>query len=310
MKKITPPGTQLSRRNFLTISGTIPAALVTQISMSDATAQPAMPQTAIPHRHSIGLELYSVRDELARDLPNTLKTVAGFGYEVVEFYSPYFKWTLAYAKDVRAQLDDLGLRCYSTHNGFESFTPGDNIAHAIELNQILGARYIVLASAPGQTRGVDGWKHLCDQLTTAVDQLKPHGLSAGYHNHQAEWAKLENGQRILEVIAANTPKEFVLQLDVGTCEEAGADPIAWVNANPGRIKVMHCKDWAPNSSAGEKGYRVLFGEGVTPWKELMAAAQSVGGLEFFLIEQEGSRFSEFETAKRCLENWRAKFAKA
>ena len=263
----------------------------------------------MPHRHSIGLELYSVRDELARDLPNTLKTVASFGYEVVEFYSPYFKWTPAYAKDVRAQLDDLGLRCYSTHNGFESFTPGDNIAHAIELNQILGARYIVLASAPG-TSGVDGWKRLCDQLTTAVDQLKPHGLGAGYHNHQAEWAKLENGQRILEVIAANTPKEFVLQLDVGTCEEAGADPVAWVNANPGRIKVMHCKDWAPNSSAGEKGYRVLFGEGITPWKELMAAAQSVGGLEFFLIEQEGSRFSEFETAKRCLENWRAKFGKA
>src|SRR5947209_14605894 len=62
--------------------------------------------------------------------------------------------------------------------------------------------------------------------------------------------------------------------------------------------LFRSKDWAPGASAQDKGYRVLFGEGVTPWKELMAAAESVGGLEYFLIEQEGSRFSEFETADR------------
>ena len=253
-------------------------------------------------RPPIGLELYSVRDELGRDLPNTLRTVAKMGYKDVEFFSPYFKWTPPYAKEVRAQLDDLGLRCYSTHNGFESFTPGEKMAHAIELNQILGVRYVVLASAPGGTKGVDGWKNLCERITAAVEQLKPHGLKAGYHNHQAEWAKLENDQRIMELIAANTPKEFALQLDVGTCEEAGMDPVAWVKANPGRIKMMHLKDWAPGTGP-DKGYRVLFGEGVTPWKELLAAAESVGGAEFFLIEQEGSRYSEFDTAKRCLENF-------
>jgi sugar phosphate isomerase/epimerase len=310
MKHLFSPGAPLTRRTFLALSGVIPAAIAAQVSVSDASAQPAAPEPANAKRYPLGLELYSVRGELARDLPTTLKMVAGFGYEVVEFYSPYFKWTPAYTKDVRAQMDDLGLRCYSTHNGFDSFTPGENLAHAIELNQILGTRYVILASAPGRTSGVDGWKKLCEQLTAAVDQLKPHGLSAGYHNHQAEWAKLENGQRILEVIAANTPREFVLQLDVGTCEEAGADPVAWVKANPGRIKVMHLKDWAPSSHAGEKGYRVLFGEGVTPWKELVAAAESVGGIEYFLIEQEGSRFSELETAKRCLDNWKAMFGKA
>jgi len=223
---------------------------------------------------------------------------------VVEFYSPYFKWAPAYTKDVRAQMDDLGLRCYSTHNGFESFTPGENIAHAIELNQILGTRYVVLASAPGRTSGVDGWKKLCEQLTAAVEQLKPHGLNAGYHNHQAEWAKLENGQRIIEVIAANTPKEFVLQLDVGTCEEVGADPVAWVKANPGRINSIHCKDWAPGTPDDNKAYRVLFGEGVCPWAKIFDAAESVGGVEYYLIEQEGSRYPELETAQRCLDNWK------
>jgi sugar phosphate isomerase/epimerase len=101
----------------------------------------------------------------------------------------------------------------------------------------------------------------------------------------------------------------VLQLDVGTCEDAGADPVAWVKANPGRIKVMHLKDWAPGKKEDEKSYRVLFGEGVTPWKELLGAAESVGGLEYFLIEQEGSRFSEFETVKKCFDNWKTMFGK-
>jgi sugar phosphate isomerase/epimerase len=296
------PINSLSRRTFLGVT----AAMAGRVALNGVTAA----ETSEPKRIPIGLELYSVREELARDLPKTLKAVASMGYEVVEFYSPYFTWEAPYAKQVRAQMDDLNLRCLSTHNGFESFANEQNLAHAIELNQILGARYIVLASAPGETKGEDGWKQLCGKLTSAVDKLKPHGLGAGYHNHQAEWVKVENGQRIMEVIAANTPKEFALQLDVGTCEEAGADPVAWVKANPGRIKTMHLKEWAPSAQGQEKGYRALFGEGVTPWKELLSAAQSTGGAEYFLIEQEGSRYPEFETAKRCLDSWKAMFGRA
>ena len=73
-----------------------------------------------------------------------------------------------------------------------------------------------------------------------------------------------------------------------------------INANPGRIESLHPKDWAPGDKANKKGYRVLFGEGVAPWKDIIAAAESVGGVDFYLMEQEGSRFSEFETAERCL----------
>jgi sugar phosphate isomerase/epimerase len=302
----------ISRRNFLAISGAFPALIIARSASVGAFAAPAPATTPAKEakKYPIGLELYSVRNELMRDLPNTLKTVAKIGYEVVEFYSPYFNWSFPYAKDVRTQLDDLGLRCYSTHNHIESFTPGDTMGKAIELNQILGARQIVLASAPGSTKGLEGWKKLCEQLTTAVDLFKPHGLSAGFHNHQTEWAPLDGGQRIMDVIAANTPKDFILQFDVGTCIEAGADPIAWIKANPGRVKSVHLKDWAPGTRAQEKSYRVLFGEGVTPWKEIIAAIESIGGVEFYLLEQEGSRFSEFETAQRCLDNWKAMRAKA
>ncbi|MEY2881242.1 MAG: hypothetical protein RLZZ15_3622, partial [Verrucomicrobiota bacterium] len=298
------PSAALSRRNFLAVPAALAAgAMFSGRALRAATAATAATAAPAKKKIPIGIELYCVRGEMQKDLPGTLRRVAQIGYEVVEFYSPYFGWKFPYAKEVRTLLDDLGLRCYSTHNSLAALTPGETMARAIELNQILGARSIVLASA-GRVVGVEGWKKLCAQLTDASAQLAPHGLTAGFHNHASEWAKIDGELRIMDVIAANTPPEFTLQFDVGTCIEAGADPIAWIKANPGRIRSAHLKDWAPGKKEEEKGFRVLFGEGVTPWKEILAAAESVGGLEFYLMEQEGSRYSEFETAERCLATWK------
>jgi sugar phosphate isomerase/epimerase len=309
MEKNRPPLAPLSRRDFIAMSSLFPAAVVAGSAMYTGLVSPARAADApnpgvAGKKFPIGLELYSVRDALKRDLPDTLRTVAKIGYEVVEFYAPYFDWTPPKAKEVRTLMDGLGLRCFSTHNHMESFTPGVGMGHAIELNQILGARHLILASPPAGVESVAGWTRTCGQLTEAATQFKAHGLSAGFHNHRTEWKTLPGGQRVMDVIAANTPPEFVLQFDVGTCMEAGADPIAWIKANPGRIKSVHLKDWAPGEAAAEKGYRVLFGDGVSPWKDIFSAVESVGGVEFYLMEQEGSRFSEFETAQRCLETWK------
>lgn len=303
----TATSPSLSRRDFIALTGAVPAVLAAQSFAPRAFAAetPATPAAASgPKKYPIGLELYSVRTELMRNLPDTLRAVAKYGYEVVEFYAPYATWPLPFAKGVRTLLDDLGMRCYSTHNNFQSFTPGPTMDKAIELNQILGTRQMILSSAPGTAKGLEGWKDLCGKLSVASETLKTHGLSTGFHNHQTEWKPLENGQRIMDVLAANTPPEFTLQLDVGTCMEAGADPVAWIKANPGRIRSMHLKDWAPGDKTAEKSYRVLFGEGTTPWKEIIAIAESVGGIEFYLLEQEGSRYPEFETAQRSIELWK------
>ena len=249
----------------------------------------------------VGLELYSVRGEMAKDLPATVTAVAKMGYQVVEFYAPYYDWTLDYARQVRKLLDDLGIRCNSTHNGPSSFSAA-GMQKAIDLNKILGARFIVMASA-GSPATLDAWKHVAETLTAASEKFNAAGLRAGYHNHQTEFQMLD-GKRPIEVIAANTPKDFMLQLDVGTCVEVGGDPVAWIQANPGRIKSLHVKDWAPGTAAENKGYSVLFSEGVCPWPQIFAAAESVGGVEYYLIEQEGSRLGELETVRRCLETFK------
>lgn len=245
----------------------------------------------------VGLELYSVRDELKKDLPGTLHAVANMGYECVEFFAPYYDWTPEAAKNVRKQLDDLKLKCYSTHNGIESFSP-EGLGKAIELNKVLGSRYIVLAHPGDKIKTLDDWKRVVDVLNTANHRMGSEGLHPGYHNHDAEWKPID-GQKPIEVIAANTDKKIMLQLDVGTCVAAGSDPVAWIQKNPGRIKSLHLKEWSP-----EKHYRVLFGEGVAPWKEIFAAAESTGGVEYYLIEQEGSEYPELETAERCLVAYR------
>jgi sugar phosphate isomerase/epimerase len=282
------PLSSVSRRTFLAYSAILPWALKAHAASS------------IP----VGLELYSVRDELQKDPQGTVRAVAKMGYQGVEFYAPYFEWTESQAKEMKKLLDDLGIRCFSTHNDSEYFSK-ENLPKARDYNLILGSKYVVMASAQPKP-GIDGWKEVTDTLNSAAEQLAPSGLKPGYHNHQLEFtpsAELPMKTRPIEFIAKNTKPTIMLQLDVGTCIEAGSDPVAWIRANPGRIRSLHCKDWSPDAS---KGYKVLFGEGAANWKSIFAAAESVGGVEYYLVEQEGSRFSELETAQKCLAEFRAK----
>jgi sugar phosphate isomerase/epimerase len=272
-----------SRRSFLALSAVLPWSLR------------AFASTSIP----VGLELYSVRNALKDDPMGTVRAVAQMGYQVVEFYAPYFDWTDTQTKDMKKLLDDLGIRCLSTHNSSSYFSP-ESLKRAREMNLVLGSKYVVMSSSQPKP-GLDGWKEVADTLNSAADQLEPAGLKAGYHNHQLEFTPVE-GKRPIEILAKNTKSSVVLQLDVGTCLEAGSDPVAWIRANPGRIRSIHCKDWSPDPG---KGYTVLLGEGAADWKNIFAAAESVGGVEYYLVEQEGSRFPEFDTAKKCLQTFRS-----
>jgi sugar phosphate isomerase/epimerase len=272
-----------TRRAFLGLSAMLPFAWSTR-ALGKTTSIP------------IGLEMYSVRDPLKQDEKGTVRAVAQMGYQGLEFYAPYYEWTEAQAKDMRKLLDDLGIRCFSTHNESDYLKP-DKIARTRDINGILGSKYVVVASVP-EISNLDGWKQVADLLNAADDQLKTAGMHSGYHNHQPEFKQLD-GKMPMQVLAANTHHDIMLQLDVGTCLSDGVDPVTWIKANPGRIRSLHLKDWSP-----EKGYQVLFGEGIGKWPEIFAAAESVGGVEYYLMEQEGSRLGEMESAKVCLESYK------
>src|SRR5579872_1972055 len=122
-----------SRRSFLATSAVLPWAF-----RSVAFGVPA--SKAIP----VGLELYSVREELKKDPEGTVRAVAKMGYQDVEFYAPYFEWTEAQVRSMRKVMDDAGIHCYSTHND-EDFFSAKNIERARDFNKVLGSRYMVQA---------------------------------------------------------------------------------------------------------------------------------------------------------------------
>jgi sugar phosphate isomerase/epimerase len=274
----------LSRRSFLALSATLPFALRSRAAVEN-----------IP----MGIELYSVRNALKQDPEGTVRAVAQLGYQGVEFFSPYFEWTEAQTKQMRKLLDELGIRCFSTHND-SSYVAKDKVSRARDMNLILGSKYVVVASAK-PAAGPDGWNAVADLLNSAAAELEPAGLKTGYHNHELEFTPVD-GRRPIETLAQKTKPSVMLQLDVGTCVEAGSDPVAWIRSNPRRIHSIHCKDWSPEPG---KGYTVLFGEGVAKWKDIFAAAESVGGVEYYLMEQEGSRLSEVDTVRECLKSYHA-----
>src|SRR6202165_3641996 len=159
----------LSRRSFLALSAMLPWSFR------------AYRSTTIP----VGLELYSVRNALKDDPMGTVRAVAQMGYQGVEFYAPYFEWSESQTKQMRKLLDDLGIRCFSTHND-SSYLNAENIHRTSDMNLTLGSKYVVMASAEPKP-GPDGWKAVADALNFAADRIEPSGLKAGYHNHQREF---------------------------------------------------------------------------------------------------------------------------
>src|SRR5947209_13371875 len=145
----------VSRRTALSLLAATPLALRTAYAAK---------------RVPIGIEVYSVREEFKKDEVSTLQGLSKMGYEGVEFHGMYFDWTPDHAKEIRKRLDDLGMKCYSTHNNLKSFS-GDGLQKAMELNKILGARYIVQAS-PGKVNTIDGWKHFVVTLNIVNEEMK------------------------------------------------------------------------------------------------------------------------------------------
>src|SRR5437016_14080818 len=136
----------ISRRTFLAFSATLPFAWRARAASS------------IP----VGLELYSVRKELQRDPQATVRAVAKMGYQCVEFYAPYFQWSEDETKQMRKLLDDLGIRCFPTHNDSSS-TTAENITRARDKNLILRCQYVAMASTQ-HGPGPGGMKTVPDPL--------------------------------------------------------------------------------------------------------------------------------------------------
>lgn len=226
----------------------------------------------------VALQLYSVRNHCKKDFDNTLEQVSAMGYEAVEF-AGYYKYSGDPA-GLKKKLDSLNLKVAGSHVGANLITP-ERIERFVEFHTTIGCAYAIVPH-DGRMYSPDHYKKFADYMIGAAERLKPHGICTGYHNHAKEFGKVD-GKTYWEHFADSTPKEMVLQQDVGWTTHAGQDPVAFIKKYPGRTKTTHFK---PTVVRGDQGKQPILGKDSVKWPEIIEACYDVGGTDWFIVEQE------------------------
>ncbi|HEY3221890.1 MAG TPA: sugar phosphate isomerase/epimerase [Gemmatimonadales bacterium] len=220
----------------------------------------------------VGLQLYTVRDQMEADFEGTLAHVAEIGYKEVEF-ARYFDHSPA---DVKAILDRHGLSAPSTHIGLGEI---DEWKKALDTAKAIGHDYIVVPWIPAEKRKtLDDWKKVADVFNRAAQMAKDAGLQFAYHNHDFEFPKVE-GQVPYDVLLQNTdPKLVQLEIDLYWITKGGQDPLSYFARWPGRVPLVHVKD-----SAGAPEHKMVdVGQGKIDWKRIFAKRDQAGIKHFFV----------------------------
>ena len=242
----------------------------------------------------IGLQLYAVRDECAKDFPGTLSAVADMGYAGVEFAGYYGRT----AEQVRALLDERGLKCCGTHTRLDALQ-GAELERTLAYNVALGSPYVVVPILPEDLRrSRAGWEEGARALSAIAQQVQAHGLRAGYHNHRYEFEPVEGIVPWDLIFGDPANASLLMQLDMGHALEAGADPLAVLNRYPGRATTVHMAEHSASDPLA------LLGEGDVAWRAVIDACATLGGTRWFIIEQERYRYPQLECVRRCLVNLR------
>ena len=244
----------------------------------------------------IGLQLYSVRGECVKDLPATLKNVAGIGYAGAEpwgYDGNALEWQGHSVRDIRKMYDDNGLICCGIHLAPSALTD-ENLARTIEFNKTLGCRFLIVAADQKRMASVEGVQEFADALNDTADKLAGEGMFTGYHAHGFDFKVLENDEIAWDILFSNTKPEVIMQMDIGNCADGGGDPIATLRKFPNRARSVHLKDYggAPDS---------VLGEGKADWPEVFRICETVQNTEWYVVEEGEESGLGFDISARSLQ---------
>ncbi|MEM2931000.1 MAG: sugar phosphate isomerase/epimerase [Thermoproteota archaeon] len=244
----------------------------------------------------IGLQLYSIREDCAKNLEATLKAVAEMGYEGVEFAGYYGRS----AETLRGMLDNLGLKVAGTHIGLDTLL-GDEFNKTVEFNRTLGNRFLIVPWLPEERlNSKTKCLETASLLNSIAERLRKEGMRVGYHNHAHEF-KTVNGEKIWNILFNSTVPDVVMQLDTGNAMHGGVDAegvLEIIRKYPGRAVTVHVKEYS------SKDPKAVIGEGEMKWREFFELCRTVGGTEWYIVEQESYAYPPLECVKRCIENLR------
>lgn len=250
------------------------------------------------YKKQIGLQLYTVRNEVFKDLENSIAKIAETGYTELELFGynnrKFFGKSVA---EMAALLKRHNLKSPSGHYGLADMMHGENYnwdswKYLIEDSKTLGHTYIVIPYMDDKHRTESDYKRLAERLNTGGEMARKAGMCAGYHNHDFEFNPIgsTNGY---EILLNNTEKKNVhFEMDIYWVKYAEQDPIAWMKRYPGRFTMWHVKDLDPTPQK----HTTIVGQGIIDFKSIYEQ-RKLSGLRYLYVEQEQYDKPVFECIK-------------
>lgn len=278
-----------SRRNFIRTGAlaAVAAAVAPRIALAQGIKK---------EKEMVGLQLYSVRDDMGKDPRGSLQKLSKMGYVYVE-HANYVNGRFYgfEPKEFRKILDDLGLVMISGHtvmgrqhwdDSKQDFS--DSWKKLVDDAAILGQRWVVSPSMDNSMRkNYDDFKKYMDVFNKSGELCRKKGMKFGYHNHDFEFSEQLNGERLFDIMMKSFDNDLVaMQLDIGNLYNGGAQALDVMSRYPGRFEIIHVKDEIPAKSGNDKYESTILGEGIVKAREVLELARTKGGTVCYIIEQE------------------------
>ena len=275
-----------SRRSFIQNSAVLLAGTALLSKTACAIAKPS---------EIVGLQLYSVRDEMKNDPVGTLTELAKIGYKHVEHANyidrKFYGFT---AKEFKVVLDDLGLKMPCGHTvmgknhwdaGKKDFT--DAWKYTVEDAAYMGQKYVISPWMDESMRKTyDDMVSYLDVFNLSGELCRKSGMKFGYHNHWAEFTEELNGMKLFDIMMQKLDvNKVVMQLDIGNMYIGGAKALDVIGQYPGKFELIHVKDEIAVDTP-EKYESAILGKGIIPVKEVLEICRKTGGTKVYIIEQE------------------------
>ncbi len=298
-------GWGLSQQGCKRSAGPISASDAAVLGGSDSSVH-----ASTPKRIELGVQLYTIRDAMAADVPGSLKRVADTGYAFVELagYENGKFYGLAPA-ELSRMVSDLGMEIRSSHTQVEAEgITLDNARQMAEAHTSLGVSYCVQPWVVEEARQtLDRYRKMAADWNTMGEIMKGYGIRFGYHNHNFEFDTVEGKIPYYDVLLPDLdPGLVTMELDLFWAAKAGQNPLEMFEKHPGRFELFHLKDMytneAPSFTPSSDDFAPV-GEGVLPFKEILGAGETAG-LKQMIVEQDttkdGDPFAAIETSYRNL----------
>jgi sugar phosphate isomerase/epimerase len=249
-------------------------------------------------RRALGAQLYSVRNEAARDLPGVLEAVHKIGYTEIETYWDIYNHPAA---ELRRMIADHGLKVPSGHFNY------DGLESKIDYAKALGVEYVICPILPeNMWLALDSYKRAADQFNLWGEKIHRAGMQFGFHNHNYEFRRFGETTGFETLMKRCDPKLVCIEMDCYWIAQAGADPLQMFQRYGSRIKLLHLKDRKPNfpttqikDDAAEHFTEV--GAGTIRWKEILAAAEK-NGVKHMFVERDSGDLPDMESLRISFQN--------